>query len=675
VFKHIGLSMRTHPLDHKRYTAIAGKQTAFRPVDLSMLANADLATQQRLALGQDVETTSRLTQRLNDLAQIRAYFQTQTDVTFLGMYGWGEGCQVSAAPGQGISEYDAIIYEKNGRIVVEKIGSCWQLFQKKDRFSRPVSSGGITSGGDMFLMNTPVDAPSEFFFGEHRKTPVSFVMSPIVRSNERRSVVSSAVRQSSLDIPDEDVGNPILASRLDTQRLAVGVDVSEKTAITKSFPHKRRLKPQVMPPIGLYCMTADDPNFLKQMPSRVGGCRDSNCTDSACVPVRLNVAVTPDERTDPLVIDVKEGCPCCLNAVDLDELAGLGKILNNTGDEAAHMSFELATMDASWGLVAGIAGPFAMIGLVAAYRNVVGAYATRQVLVAKLAEMDSLILEEATPQRLAYRYCLQYSLFDTNWNIAVPGLLNGGSSSAVLSTLIVSSPLAIPALGAYAMSQAGRGLYDMARSWNHMTGHDKIDQITRSKRLFYMSNTTAFTCMGVGAALVAVSPLTFGATLVPGLCLLIPGTVSSGVLNNIWPRKFRPRNGDLGVSREQLRSQTCLTLIDKVREKKSIIKEFKKRHFQSSLWLKTRRVSAKLMAVLPFCESKAGRWLHALTQEQLLASGTQLTLHQSELFQALGMSESGGKTVADLLTTELKALRYSQYGLVDFYWGLRRFES
>ena len=406
---------------------------------------------------------------------------------------------------------------------------------------------------------------------------------------------------------------------------------------------------------------------LKQAP-QTSGCTRASCTDVNCKP-------RPNASEDVLVVDTPEGCPCCLNAIDLDELAGLGKILNNTGEEASHASFELATVDPSWGVLAGLAGPFAMIGLVAAYRNVTGAYATRQVLKDKLAEIERLIVEEATPQRLAYRYCLQYSLFDANWNMAVPGVLNGVSSASVLSTLVVTSPLAIPALGAYAIAQAGRGIYDTARSWNAMTGHAKIDQITSSKRRFYMSNTTAFTCMGVGALLVALAPLTFGATLIPGLCLLIPGTLASGVLNNIWPRKFRPRNGDLGVRRETLTTQHCETLIAQIREQKTAIKTFKKKHMSNSVSLSVRKVLAKLAAVLPFCKDRAAKWLHAVGQEQIAASMTQMTAHQSELFASLGMDQRGDVPVSDLVTGHLKKLRYQQYGLVDFYWGLKRFEG
>ena len=734
MFKYIGLSKRSHPLDHKRYRAIADKQRRLRAVDLAMLETADRATQRRLSVAQDAETAARLTQRCHDLAQIRTYFQTQTEVTFLGMYGWGAGCQVSAAPGQGISEYDAIVYEKNGRIVVEKIGSCWQLFRQQERFSGKGSSDVITSGGDVFWMNALVQQPSEPSFREWDKTSVStffHLETPFDSSTSRT---------------DAAVENPMLATiQLEKESIPMVLQCAPCTVL----PKKKRT---AVVSTGVESLSSDstlpeiqdvgDPNTSlnrrkkKQIPAGLTfmqrpRCTDKNCTDKGCSPnaagvdetirVRSNspllelrsdretlgevvlqerplvkrpesqkraasrceedifesVSSEKDKRlrTDPLVLDAEEGCPCCLNAIDLDELAGLGKILNNTGDAASHVSFELATVDASWGLVAGLAGPFAMIGLVAAYRNVVGAYATRQVLRDKLAEVERLIAEASTPQLLAYRYCLQYSLFDTHWNIAVPGVLNGGSSTAVLSTLIVSSPLAIPALGAYATAQAGRGIYDMARFWNTMTGHDKIDQITRSKRLFYMSNTTAFTCMGVGAALVAVSPVTLGATLIPGLCLLIAGTVSSGVLNNIWPRKFRPRNGDLGVRRDTLNSQKCETLISKMREQKTIIKTFKKKHMHNSGALRVRKVLAKLTAVLPFCEKRAGNWLHALGQEQIAASMTQMTMHQSELFENLGIAIDAGVKVEDVVINGLKQLRYQQYGLVDFYWGLKRFEG
>lgn len=690
MFKYIGLSKRSHPLDHKRYRAIADKQRRLRAVDLAMLETADRATQRRLSVAQDAETAARLTQRCHDLAQIRTYFQTQTDVTFLGMYGWGAGCQVSAAPGQGISEYDAIVYEKNGRIVVEKIGSCWQLFRQQERFSGKVSSEVVTSGGDVFLLYPHSveelrKKPSGAFFQDEKRE-----MSPRVGNAAPGSGSSSA----------EVVYNPIseleMTGRQGILRARTHEPVHQKdipkedSKETQATQRKRLVAKPVALPVSGYCMSAED--FLKQ-PPKTFGCTSASCTDSNCKPRQNSKTGSKGRRpfhekntipesenliqeswSDILVVDTQEGCPCCLNAIDLDELAGLGKILNNTGDAASHVSFELATVDASWGLVAGLAGPFAMIGLVAAYRNVVGAYATRQVLRDKLAEVERLIAEASTPQLLAYRYCLQYSLFDTHWNIAVPGVLNGGSSTAVLSTLIVSSPLAIPALGAYATAQAGRGIYDMARFWNTMTGHDKIDQITRSKRLFYMSNTTAFTCMGVGAALVAVSPVTLGATLIPGLCLLIAGTVSSGVLNNIWPRKFRPRNGDLGVRRDTLNSQKCETLISKMREQKTIIKTFKKKHMHNSGALRVRKVLAKLTAVLPFCEKRAGNWLHALGQEQIAASMTQMTMHQSELFENLGIAIDAGVKVEDVVINGLKQLRYQQYGLVDFYWGLKRFE-
>jgi hypothetical protein len=644
----------------KRYEAIDKAISSLKESNLQVLAQAVCATQRRLSQAPDIATHHRLQQRLLELPMIRSYFENTPGVTFLGMYGWGEGCHVSASSGEGISEYDSIVYIKNGKRCVEKIGSCWQLFQRGGRPVSVVADGLITPGGQCFSMevSNPLHSP-HVFSGDHgeRRLPVeSSSPWPLGAAN------GSLSEKGRLDVHGD------LGSNREV------LDVSEKKVPEAVSRPKRRLNKSIQAPVfnaseGMYCMTAED--FKKtQIPKSRPRCRDVNCSDSACDTAPLLV---PD-ADDKLVIEGNEGCPCCLNAIDLDELAGLGRILNDTG-ESSHIAFELAEIDATWGLLAGLAGPFAMVGLVAAYRNVTGAYATRQVLKDKLAEIERLIDEEDTPQRQAYRYCLQYSLFDSNWNVAVPGALNGVSSSAVLSTLVMTSPLAIPALGAYAFAQAGRGIYETARSWESMTGYEKIDQITCSKRRFHMSNSTAFTCMGVGAALVAVSPLTLGATLIPGLCLLIPGTLASGVLNNIWPRKFRPRNGDLGVSRETLTMQTCERMITKIRAEKSEIKAFKQKYVTDSGSLRVRRFCAKLMAVLPFCEKRAGTWLHALTKEQMKVSLPAMTMHESELWARLGREPEAGMTVTDLVTGHLKSLRYQQYGLVDFYWGLRRFES
>ena len=72
-----------------------------------------------------------------------------------------------------------------------------------------------------------------------------------------------------------------------------------------------------------------------------------------------------------------EGCPCCLASIDLDELAtALNEISAKGGNFEAHENSlgELADFSsgAHWGIVLGIAGPLALVGLTASYRNIKG---------------------------------------------------------------------------------------------------------------------------------------------------------------------------------------------------------------------------------------------------------------------------------------------------------------
>ncbi len=246
MFKYIGISVLQSPLDMKRYTAIQKVSGHLQRSDLVVLDTALRATHLRLSQRPGEETERRLTQRLRDLPMIRAYFESNRDVVFLGMYGWGDGCQVSAASGEGISEYDAIVYLKNGKRYVEKIGSCWQLFQKQDRLSLLVSSGTITSGGDVFLMNTAVAEPSELFLGESRKTPAGVVQQKVPVKRTKRNGIPVGLtfmnRPSCTDQcctdkkcnPDVDEATrvrstaPFRESLLDTHTLGVPVDVSKK---------------------------------------------------------------------------------------------------------------------------------------------------------------------------------------------------------------------------------------------------------------------------------------------------------------------------------------------------------------------------------------------------------------------------------------------------------------
>lgn len=82
-----------------------------------------------------------------------------------------------------------------------------------------------------------------------------------------------------------------------------------------------------------------------------------------------------------------EGCPCCLAAIDLDELAvALNQLGNSNGSSNAenhsHSAFELADFSSPthWGIFLGISGPLALIGLTAAYRNIKGTLNNKQKL-------------------------------------------------------------------------------------------------------------------------------------------------------------------------------------------------------------------------------------------------------------------------------------------------------
>ena len=125
----------------------------------------------------------------------------------------------------------------------------------------------------------------------------------------------------------------------------------------------------------------------------------------------------------------------------------------------------------------------------------------------------------------------------------------------------------MPVIGAYSACQTGRNVYELIRTWNRIlpenleikpleiAGTKKVNQITKSKRKFYSSNALGFLIFTVGAivlflSIIAVIP-GLGA-LIAGIVLLTVGALSTGIMNNIWTNKFKPRNGNLGVDRKEL---------------------------------------------------------------------------------------------------------------------------
>lgn len=313
----------------------------------------------------------------------------------------------------------------------------------------------------------------------------------------------------------------------------------------------------------------------------------------------------------------EEGCPCCVAGLDFDEFAAAIKEVSKTKVEADSL-IELSTLTdpSHWAIALGVATPFGLIGLAAAIRNVKGSISTSRNLKVIIEGLNNDItlakesghLDTAT-KLSAFKDCLLYSKFDTQFNLVVPGLINGVASSLVLTTTFLSHPLALPAIALYASGQVGRNAFDLVRvagqhikieagdSLPIIEGKNKVNQIASSKRKFFSANLVGFAAFGTGAALTFLSLPAIGLfglgtiTFPIGLGLLAAGAASTGIMNNIWPRKFKPRNGDLGQPRETFRNPNAiLEAISERRTTKKILKSVKSSIIPQNLrykaWLK-----------------------------------------------------------------------------------------
>ncbi|HCK92283.1 MAG TPA: hypothetical protein DHW71_04810 [Gammaproteobacteria bacterium] len=313
----------------------------------------------------------------------------------------------------------------------------------------------------------------------------------------------------------------------------------------------------------------------------------------------------------------EEGCPCCVAGLDFDEFAAALKEVSGSAEGHEQLA-SVAPMDTAqhWGVILGIAAPLVLIGLAASIRNVKGTISSKQSLKKIIKGIEEDIARAQQENRLedaqklkAFRKCLKYSKFDMNFNLCVPGIINGLSSTLVLSTAVFSHPFALPVIGLYATGQLARNTYDFARIMSQKTefkatdsievieGKQKVAQINKSKKRFYASNATGFAAFAAGAVITFLSVPAIGvfgagaATLPIGLALLTAGALATGISNNIWPRKFKPRNGDLGINRKDIQSPDhALELIQQRRRDKKIIQTgmplFKHSKRHTKRWLK-----------------------------------------------------------------------------------------
>ena len=406
-----------------------------------------------------------------------------------------------------------------------------------------------------------------------------------------------------------------------------------------------------------------------------------------------------------------EGCPCCAAAIDLDEVAtALNEISAKVGNLEAHEHSlgELADFSsaAHWGIFLGIAGPLALIGLTAAFRNIKGTINNKSKLdaVIKGLEQDIAGYKERRDnasgkekedlsgviQRLeAFGETLKYSEFDTKFNLAVPGFINGAASTAVLSSAIVSSPWALPIIALYAGCQTIRNGYDLWRTWNRIlpeeireevqlnvkVGIRKINQITDSKRKFYAANTLGFAAFTAGAVITTLSALSVvGAPgMIVGIPLLASGAVSTGITNNIWTAKFKPRNGDLGIDRTELDLDTIKQEIGERREIKKLLKNYRDKHLPSKLG---KRFGGSLLSSLPFCSEKGQKLLHKVNQSRISESDSsdvdRLDLLERAINTKIVLKKAGNQKETDPLLKRISGLEKIseaekvKFGLVSF---------
>lgn len=399
-----------------------------------------------------------------------------------------------------------------------------------------------------------------------------------------------------------------------------------------------------------------------------------------------------------------EGCPCCLASIDLDELAtALNEISAKGGNLEAHENSLGGLADfssgAHWGIFLGISGPLSLVGLTASFRNITGTINNKSKLDAVIKGLEEDIARykelrdkksgkdqedlSGVVQRLeAFGETLKYSAFDAKFNLIVPGIINGGASTAVFSSAIISSPWALPIIALYAGCQTMRNGYDLWRTWNKIlpeevreevelnmnVGIRKINQITDSKRKFYATNTLGFAAFTAGAVITTLSALSVvGAPgLAVGLPLLAVGAVSTGITNNIWTNKFKPRNGDLGIDRKTLELEQIKQEIGERREVKKLLKNYKDKHLSNK---SINRFGCSLLSSLPFCNEKGQKLLHEVNKSRVFESKSSDEDRLDLLERAINVKKLlktvGNKKEADKILKKISGLKEGSKGVTD----------
>jgi hypothetical protein len=127
--------------------------------------------------------------------------------------------------------------------------------------------------------------------------------------------------------------------------------------------------------------------------------------------------------------------------------------------------------------------------------------------------------------------------------------------------------------------------------------------------------------------------------LIAGIVLLTVGALSTGIMNNIWTNKFKPRNGNLGVDRKELNCWKTLEEIGKRREIKKILKTYRKKLIPYSVGENFKKFGYKVLTSLPLYEQKGSELLHKLNTEKCRARNytptATLTRQRVDLLEAM----------------------------------------
>ena len=112
---------------------------------------------------------------------------------------------------------------------------------------------------------------------------------------------------------------------------------------------------------------------------------------------------------------------------------------------------------------------------------------------------------------------------------------------------------------------------------------------------------------------------TGGIALPIGLALLATGATSSGVTNNIWTNKFKPRNGDLGIERTELDLQKTVEEVGKRRIEKKLLKNYANKHLTKK---PLKYLAGSLVSTLPFLQEKGANMRHDANLQRIDTSNS-----------------------------------------------------